>query len=422
MFAKKFARMASFRIVATHQERMETTGYADVVIRVTHDRRLAYIPTGIHVTEKQLRKGEVADPHILSVLNARIVRFNQYIVDISDMLPYMTANDVRDVVLQREAEENRPRIAGKKGVDLFRFWEDEYLKIPKAAATRELYRTSLNRLREYAGTAELYTADISLRFLLGYEDYLMRRGVGQRGLNLYMTHFKCVFNRAKDFYNDDDGRSVLIPNNPFAKYRIPAAPPAKKEGDLSREQLQAIINHRPKSERERIARDCFVMSLFLGGMNSADLYYAEHLSPEWVLTYERTKTKTRRGDRARQMITVPEYLRPMFKKYSDKTKERVLNLHIRYADHKVFNQALNKGLKSIGKAVGVPGLYFYQARHSFATIARNELCFSLEDVGKCLTHVSANPVTDVYVRQDYAIVDRINQAVLGWVLQIDVHP
>lgn len=423
MFAKKFdERMASFRIIASHLERMEMTGYADVVIRVTHNRRLAYIPTGIRVTEGQLRKGEVADPHILSVLNARIVRFSQYIVDISDMLPYMTVNDVRDAVLQREAEENRPRIAGRKGIDLFRFWEDEYLKIPKAAATRDLYRTSLNRLRECTGKAELYTGDITLRFLLDYEAYMVRSGIGPRGQNLYMTHLKCVFNRAKDFYNDEDGRTVLIPNNPFAKYKIPAAPPAKKEGDLSKEQLLAIIDYRPATSREELARDCFVMSLFLAGMNSADLYYVEQLSAEWVLTYERTKTKTRRGDRARQLITVPEYLRPMFRKYSDKTKERVLNLHIRYADHKMFNQALNRGLKSIGDAVGIPRLYFYQARHSFATIARNELGFSLEDVGKCLTHVSANPVTDVYVRPDYAVVDRINKAVLEWVLQIDSRP
>ncbi len=410
--------MATFKICLLNPQRQSKSGNTPVVIRLTHDRRIAMIPTGISVVPQQIRRGEVNDPHILSVLNARIMRFNQYLVDMNDILDYVSAKDLKEALLQREAEENRPKTRHPaQGIDLLDFWEHEFLPSVKSVSTRSVYRSSYNRLKGYVGTFRLPTAQLTLRFLLAYEDYLTQNGVGQRGLNLYMTHLKCVFNRAKDFYNDEDGRDVLIPNNPFAKYKIPAPPPPKKTGALTKEQLRAIIDYKPVSTREELAKDCFVMSLFLAGINSVDLYYTATLSNKWVLEYERTKTKTRRSDRALQLITVPEYLRPLFMKYKDRIGDRVLNFHIRYATEKEFNAAINKGLKRIGAAIGIPGLYFYQARHSFATIARNALRFSLDDVGKCLTHVPTNPVTDIYIDQDFGIVDQVNQAVLEWVLE-----
>lgn len=410
--------MATFKICLLNPQRKSKSGNTPVVIRLTHDRRVVMIPTGISVVPQQIRKGEINDPHILSVLNARIMRFNQYLVDMNDVLDYVSAKDLKEALLQRETDEKRPVARHPaQGIDLLDFWEHEFLPSVKSVSTRSVYRSSFNRLKGYVGTFSLPTAQLTLRFLLAYEDYLRQNGVGQRGLNLYMTHLKCVFNRAKDFYNDEDGRDVLIPNNPFAKYKIPSPPPPKKTGALTKEQLRAIIDYKPVSTREELAKDCFIMSLFLAGMNSVDLYYAESLSAKWVLEYERTKTKTRRSDRARQLITVPEYLRPLFKKYKDRIGDRVLNFHIRYATEKEFNAAINKGLKRIGAAIGIPGLYFYQARHSFATIARNALRFSLDDVGKCLTHVSTNPVTDIYIDPDFSIVDQVNQAVLEWVLE-----
>lgn len=408
--------MATFKICLLNPQRQSKSGNTPVVIRLTHDRRIAMIPTGISVVPQQIRKGEVNDPHILSVLNARIMRFSQYLIDIADMLDFISVQELKEILLKREMEENRPKQASTLGIDLLEFWERDFLPSIKAPHTKDLYRTSFNRFKNFVGTYNFFTNKLTLRFLIAYENHLIETGVGQRGLNLYMTHLKCVFNRAKDFYNDEEDH-IPIPNNPFAKYKIPAPPPPKKTGAMTKEQLRAIIDYKPVSAREELAKDCFVMSLFLAGMNSVDLYYAESLSDRWVLSYERTKTKTRRSDRAQQYISVPKYLRPLFQKYQDQTKQKVLNFYHRYASTSGFNAAINKGLKRIGAAIGIPSLYFYQARHSFATIARNALRFSLDDVGKCLTHVPTNPVTDIYIDQDFGIVDQVNQAVLEWVLE-----
>ena len=55
------------------------------------------------------------------------------------------------------------------------------------------------------------------------------------------------------------------------------------------------------------------------------------------------------------------------------------------------------------------------ARHSFATIARNDCDVSMDDIALCLTHRSGYDMTDTYVRPDFSRVDRVIRKVLDYV-------
>lgn len=412
--------MATFSINVPHPDRKNEDGTVSVVIRLTHQRQKSYIPTPFRVNPRQAKKGVVTDPRVVSSLTARILWMQEETAKLGAGADSMTAKELKEWLAGREKAEKEP--VKESGIDLLAFWRDEFLPTVKHPGTRGLYQTSLNSLVRFRGGSPLSTNSVSLRFLQDYEAWMERQGIGARGKNLYMTHLKKVFNTAKDLHNDEDFGKVVIPNDPFRKYKIPLPPAPKREGDLTREQLLAIADWKPslpawRSGRMEQARDCFLLSLFLAGMNSADLYAAARLSEGWVLEYERSKTRTRRADHALQRIHVPEFLRPLVDKYRDRTGERVFNFHLRYANHKEFNRALNKGLKEVGAGCGILGLYFYQARHSFATIAHNELRYSMEDVGKCLTHVPVMKVTAGYVREDYSIVDEVNKAVADYILQ-----
>ena len=382
---------------------------------MTHNRKMVFFSTPVQVSVKQVsKKGEITDPLMLVALNQRIMDMQAELLSLGVSVEHYSASELKDLLLRREEAKSRPL---QQGINLLAFWREEFLPTVRHERTRKLYTTSMNRFALFVRKEDINTSHLSLKLVRDYEEWLRGEGVGARGVNLYLTHLKRVFNEAKMLKNDEDTGLIVIPNNPFSKYKVPLAPPAKKEGALCLEQLLAIIDHKPTTSREELSRDCFVMSLFLAGINSADLYNAVKLSKGWVLEFERTKTKTRRQDKALQRITVPEYMRPMFDKYRDRTGQRLLNFHIRYANENEFNRAINKGLKHIGEKVGIPGLYYYQARHSFASIAHNRLHYSLEDVGKCLCHVPLMRVTDGYVEPDYSIVDEVNQAVLRWVLE-----
>ena len=66
------------------------------------------------------------------------------------------------------------------------------------------------------------------------------------------------------------------------------------------------------------------------------------------------------------------------------------------------------GLKTVGKAVGISDLEFYQARHTFATLSRNLMKFSKGDVDEALNHVGSFEVADIYIAKDFSIINDNN--------------
>ena len=68
----------------------------------------------------------------------------------------------------------------------------------------------------------------------------------------------------------------------------------------------------------------------------------------------------------------------------------------------------------IGEDTGIGNLQFYCARHSFATIARNDCGVGMDDIALCLTHASFYRVTDTYVKPDFSRVDRVIEKVVDY--------
>jgi len=71
-------------------------------------------------------------------------------------------------------------------------------------------------------------------------------------------------------------------------------------------------------------------------------------------------------------------------------------------------------LKALCKSAELNGITFYWARHSFASIARNDCRFSKDDVALALNHVdNGHAVTDIYIAKDWSIVDEVQDAVIA---------
>ena len=55
---------------------------------------------------------------------------------------------------------------------------------------------------------------------------------------------------------------------------------------------------------------------------------------------------------------------------------------------------------------------FYAARHSWATIARNDCRIDKATVDECLNHVGNMQLADVYIKKDWRIQWDVNKKVL----------
>ncbi|MDR0694144.1 MAG: site-specific integrase [Prevotellaceae bacterium] len=303
----------------------------------------------------------------------------------------------------------------KEGINLTEYARQYIAKLKANGkkGTAECIRYTINSIHKFARTDNIYFSEITVKFLQDYEQWLLNNGVKGRGISLYTGNIRLLFNRARDEYNDDDRGDIQIPNYPFRKYKISQAPQPEKRA-LAVEQLRAIKNYTPVNTRDALARDIFMLSFYLVGMNSADLYIAPKPS-DGRITYNRAKTKDRRADKAKISIKIEPEAQSIIKKYAG--RERLLNLCQKYANERGLNSSLNKGLKTIGNTLNIHRLTFYAARHSWATIAVNDCGIPKSDVHEALNHVDEKmKITDVYIRKDWSRIDKANREVLNFLI------
>ena len=108
-------------------------------------------------------------------------------------------------------------------------------------------------------------------------------------------------------------------------------------------------------------------------------------------------------------------------------KDNLLYIADKYKDHLDYVRRLNRALKSIGPTKIVskhgkkeyqplhPEISTYWARHSWATIAYNDLGISMDVIAQALGH-GEQTVTDIYLDKNQKLVDEANRKVLDWVL------
>ena len=175
---------------------------------------------------------------------------------------------------------------------------------------------------------------------------------------------------------------------------------------LTLKDIIKIFNYIPlPGSRAEQAKDCFIMSFCLMGMNSVDMYLATKLE-KGVLKYKRAKTKDRRADEAYIEVKIHPFIKPLMKRYEGST--HVFSFYKKYVVPENFNNNINRGLKDLGRAIGLPNLQFYQARHTFATLSRNMMKFSKSDVDEALNHVGSYGIADVYITKDFNIINENN--------------
>jgi integrase len=137
----------------------------------------------------------------------------------------------------------------------------------------------------------------------------------------------------------------------------------------------------------------------------------------------------RRKDKGRISIKVEPELLPLLEKYSDPEGRRVFKFYKLYKNVSTFSAAINGvrrkgangqmfagGLKKVGDAIGIKDLEFYAARHSWASIAQNDLDVDKYTIHTALNHVIEEmKVTDIYTKKDWSPIDRANRKVLDYV-------
>ena len=409
------------------KSKQKSDGTYNVKIRMTYNREVKRLATNIFVRQEDLTKSfKLKNPKFIQEADA-IVRHYQ---EISAKLQLDINNyTLGDIMAHLKGEQRK-----SQEIDFIQF-SREWI----ASATIkgvENYTSAINAFVKFLGTDKLNIHLLTISVLRGFMDYLIKkreekvrllqkqgkRIPSNRIVSLYLGSIRHLFNEATRAYNDYDRNIILIPHSPFENFKIPKQEATRKRAISAKEILKIYqiphlldIKGREKKGRFNLAKDCFILSFGLMGMNSADLYSCIDLNND-VITYYRAKTTDRRNDKAKMKVKVLSIIKPLLEKYRDRTGKRVFNFYLHYTTPDNFNKAINYGLKQIGEILRIDDLEYYAARHSWATLAVNKVGIDKYAVHAALNHIDeAMKVTDIYIERDFKIENEANLKVLQYV-------
>jgi integrase len=404
-------------------------GTYNVRIRIINNREVRRLSTNIYVTDADLtRKGKIKNQNVIDKCEELMKKCR----DACNELGFVITN----IQIDKLVELIKTHLEGKKEfrLDFIEYAEKKIAE--KSAGTARIYKSTISALKRYIKRDTINISEINTSFLKGFEKFLEtepsqqgnnrksdNRTSGQksgRKVSAYLSCVRAIHNLAKEEYNDEDTGLIRIPYSPFKNFKI-KNPPLTRKRALSPNVIQQIINLPYEPEKIvgkwslfNLAKDCFLISFALAGMNSADLYFADK-EKDKIITYNRRKTTTRRQDKAEMKIRVEDCIARLIDKYRDNNGKHIFTFYHHYSGINVFNKAINKGLKHIGKQLGIEDLEYYAARHSWATIARS----SAVGIDKYTVHEALNhsdsqmKITDIYIERDWSVIWEANQKVLS---------
>lgn len=400
-------------------------GSYNVKLRFTLNRKVKRLSTSLFVTQEDLTKTGTfrKNTPILKEINSLVLSYQAKCNAMEIDLHNYSLDDIFRKLKFKEQQSQE--------IDFIKFarqWVKETTIKSKAD-----YTTVVNSIVDFIQRDYLYISEIKVSFLKKYAEFLQKRREtrvkklieqgktvpSNRMQSSYMGAFRHLFKEAQRKYNDFDNQLFLIPNSPFDNIHIPRQEVTRKraiDGKIIKKIYELPYKNEGRGKkgtcRYDIAKDCFILSFCLIGMNSADMFTVGGGEGQKV-TYNRMKTKDRRLDRAKMQVDIPSIILPIMEKYRDRSGKRLFNFYKLYSDRKAFNKAINKGLKQIGEELGIDDLEFYAARHSWATIALNKCKIDKYTVHAALNHVDASmKVTDIYIERDFVNENEANKKVL----------
>ena len=401
----------------------------NVKLSFTYNRKVKRLSTSLFATADDLTKS--LDFKDGTPIKRKVDKLVESYREMCDKLQVDANNYTLDEILEMlKADEER-----HKSVDFIQFCQ--WWISTTTIKGKKNYQSAVNAFIAYLGTDHLEASKITASVINGFMGYLMKQSEEKaealakagkriptnRSISLYLGSLRHLFNEAKKKHNDYDRNIIRITNSPFEYVTIPKQQATRKRA-ITPEQIRSIWQYPYERKMDgtlkqesitNLAKDCFILSFCLIGMNSADLFNCTELNDD-TITYYRTKTTARRLDKAKMEVKVPSFLEPLFEKYRDKTGQRVFKFYRLYNTDKNFNRAINLGLKTIGEKLKLIDLEYYAARHSWATIALNKCRIDKYVVHEALNHIDESMrVTDIYIERDFVNENKANEKVVKYV-------
>lgn len=239
--------------------------------------------------------------------------------------------------------------------------------------TAQIYAGMLRTLERYAGS-EIEYADITPKWLRGYERYEQGRGMKQTTIAINLRSLKAVINDAMAI-------GVVKQNAyPFGRGKFEIREGEGRKLALSVSQIKQIAEYEGQKTIERY-RDYWLFMYLCNGINPKDmtlLKWSNVENGEICFVRQKTRRTTKTEKTIRAIITprmqdiidrrgnkpsATGYIFPILNRFL-KNPERIR------AKQGYFIYTINMYMRKLGEILGIGRITTYTARHSFATVLK----------------------------------------------------
>lgn len=237
-----------------------------------------------------------------------------------------------------------------------------------------MLQNSLRLFHDFAG-GDIFLSEVSTITISEFERWLKRKGVSQTYISMNLSMIRTIINRAI--------RMQLVTYNihPFTYWKRPADP--EREIDISVEDVRVIRDSQPRLRKHIVARDIFMLSYYLGGINLIDLLDIDFRDVT-VLEYTRHKSRNMKLSDKRISFTLQPEAKEILQKWINRNTGK-LDFSYKFS-YKNFLAYITRAIKSLAKDVDIQDykkVCYYTARKSFVQHGF-DLGVSLEVLEYCI--------------------------------------
>lgn len=263
--------------------------------------------------------------------------------------------------------------------------------------TSAFYKGTLSLLKRYM-KHDVPINEVTVEWLNGLEKFILKTA-NQTTVAMNMRNIRATMNIAKQV------GVIRESDYPFGRGKYQIKEGSGKKKALNKKQLKAIAEYSDGSMTTEFYRDLWLFIYFCNGLNVADLIslkFSDIQNGEISFIRKKTKDRTRDVKRIYAAIT-PEMYSIINKWGNDPKKSIYIFPFLKPGDSawehekkkKNLTKLINKRMKMIGEKLNLGKITTYVARHTYATVLRNE-GVPISIISPMLGHSSVT-TTEIYL-------------------------
>lgn len=363
--------MTTIKLAVLKHTRAKDGSYK-IRISIGHKQETHYIVTKYKVQNFS----DFSNGSVVRVVNAHDlnIKLRKVLNDYEERLERVISPDVytckelRDILKNMHAQTNATTFS-----QVSEKYQSELIEDNRSGYAQML-KNSLRLFSEFAN-GDMFLQEISNITISELERFLKRKGLSQTYINMNLSMVRTIINRAI--------RSQLVSYSihPFMYWKRTAD--EEREIDITIEELARIRDAKPKAKKLQIAKDLFLLSYYLGGINLIDLLSIDFRGVA-VLEYVRHKSRNTKTSDKKISFTIQPEAKIIIQKWMNKNTGR-LDFGYKFT-YRNFLRYVTRSIKTLAEKLEISNykkVCYYSARKSFVQHGF-DLGISLEVLEYCI--------------------------------------